>query len=212
LRLAQLSKNQREVAEAVRIVPLKKRVSMIAGADVARNGKYLFGSMAVLSFPELLLLDESHAEQREPIPYVPGFLSYRELPVLAKAFSRLKKKPDLILVDGQGIAHPRRLGLASHLGVVLGVPTIGCAKSHLYGDYEMPEDARGSYTFLKSKNNRIGLVLRTRNNVKPLFISPGHLIDLDGCLCILLSVTPRYRIPEPIRQAHRMAGSRARSA
>ena len=203
--------NQREVAEAVRIVPLKKRVLTIAGADVAKKGKYLFGSVAVLSFPDLMLLDQSHAEQREPIPYVPGFLSYRELPVLEKAFRRVEKKPDLILVDGQGIAHPRRLGLASHLGVVLNVPTIGCAKSHLYGDYEMPGARRGSYTFLKAKNNKIGLVLRTRDNVKPLFVSPGHLIDVDGCLCIILLATPRYRIPEPIRQAHKLAGLRARA-
>jgi deoxyribonuclease V len=143
------------------------------------------------------------------MPYVPGFLSYRELPVLIKAYKKMQLEPDVILVDGQGIAHPRRLGLASHLGVVLGRPTIGCAKSHLFGQYAVPGVKRGMYTIMKNGDEAIGIVLRTRDNVKPLFVSPGHLVSADDCLSVVLKVTKRYRIPEPIRYAHKMARLKA---
>jgi deoxyribonuclease V len=143
------------------------------------------------------------------MPYIPGFLSYRELPVLKKAFKKVTLEPDVILDDGQGIAHPRRLGLASHLGVVLGLPTIGCAKSHLFGQYDMPGATRGMYTVMKDGDEKIGIVLRTRDNVKPLFVSPGHLVSADDCLSVVLKATTRYRIPEPIRYAHRMARLKA---
>ena len=182
---------------------------MVAGADVACRQGYLYCAIAVLSFPELNLLEATHARLREKIPYVPGFLSYRELPVMVKAYGRLKKKPELMMVDGQGIAHPRGLGLASHAGIILRIPTIGCAKSHLYGDYTMPAAERGSYKYLQKERKKIGLVLRTRSNVKPLFISPGHLVDLRDCHRFVLLTTTNYRIPEPIRFAHRGAGHRA---
>jgi len=150
-----------------------------------------------------------HARLKEKMPYVPGFLSYRELPVMVKAYYRLKKKPELMLIDGQGIAHPRGLGLASHAGIVLRLPTIGCAKSHLYGNYTMPALERGSYKYLEKEGKKIGLVLRTRSDVKPLFVSPGHLVDLRDCRRFVLLTTVKYRIPEPIRFAHRGAGHRA---
>lgn len=212
MKLGQLIKDQRKLAECVSITPLEKRITTIAGADVSINKEYLFASIGIFSFPELELVDGGYAKSRESIPYIPGFLSYREFPVLVRAFKMISIKPDLVLVDGQGIAHPRGLGLASHLGVVLGYPTIGCAKSHLYGKYTMPGRTRGSYRVMRADGCQIGLVLRTRDDVKPLFVSPGHLVDLDDCLRIVLSVTPRYRIPEPIRYAHKMAGLRARAA
>jgi len=206
-----LLKDQRETAQRVVIEAYKQRIATIAGADVAMAGEYLLSCIVVFSFPDLGLLYESCAKSRMVMPYVPGFLSYRELPVLIKAYKKIKRKPNLILVDGQGIAHPRRLGLASHLGVLLNTPTIGCAKSHLFGDYVMPGMKRGSYALMTHGRERIGVVLRTRDNVKPLFISPGHLVDIRDCLRIVLKATTRYRLPEPIRYAHKMAGLRAKS-
>ncbi len=212
MKLGQLTEDQHKLAKCVRLKPLKKRIRTIAGTDVAIAKRSLFAAVGLFSFPELELIEASYARSPESIPYVPGFLSYRELPVLLKAFERMKKKPDLVLVDGQGIAHPRGLGIASHLGVVLGYPTIGCAKSHLYGEYTMPGLTRGSNQAMWADGQQIGLVLRTRDNVKPLFVSPGHRVGFDDCLRVVLSATPRYRIPEPIRYAHKMAGLRARRA
>ena len=204
-------KDQRETAQRVIIAACRQNISTIAGADVAAAGEYLLSCIAVFSFPDLRLLHDSYAKSRMAMPYVTGFLSYRELPVLVRAYKQINQKPHLILVDGQGIAHPRRLGLASHLGVVLNIPTIGCAKSHLFGEYVMPGLKRGSYASMRSGRERIGIVLRTRDNVRPLFVSPGHLVDICDCLRIVLKATTRYRIPEPIRYAHKMAGLRAKS-
>lgn len=210
MRLDRLLEDQRIVAERVRVATHEGNIATVAGADVARHREQLFSCIAVFSFPGLDLLCDSYARLRAAMPYVPGFLSYRELPVLVRAYKKLKQKPDVMLIDGQGIAHPRGLGLASHLGAVLGVPTIGCAKSHLYGKYTLPRTKRGAYTVMKSGRQSIGIVVRTRDNVKPLFVSPGHLVDIRDCLRIVLRVTKRYRLPEPIRYAHRMAGVSAR--
>jgi len=195
----------------VKITAYTRLLTKIAGVDAARTKAHLCACIGVFTFPDLHLLDQAYAKTRVTMPYVPGFLSYRELPVLVKAFKNVGTKPDLILVDGQGIAHPRRMGIASHLGVILNVPTIGCAKSHLFGEYGMPGPERGQFTVMSHKGQRLGIVLRTRMNVKPLFISPGYLVDIRNCLDIVLEVTTRYRLPEPIRYAHRMAGLRARS-
>ncbi len=139
------------------------------------------------------------------MPYIPTFLAFRELPVILKAYKKLTIEPDLILVDGQGIAHPRFCGVATHLGVILNKPTIGCAKSHLIGEFTMPGGNRGDFSPIKWHNKKIGIVLRTKDNVKPLFISPGNLVDFDDCRRYVLATTLGYRIPEPIRQAHIMA-------
>lgn len=212
MKLDRLIKDQRKLAECVSVTPLKKSLTTIAGVDVSISKEYLFASIGIFSFPGLELVEDGYAKSRESMPYVPGFLSYRELPVLVRAFETTSVIPDLVLVDGQGIAHPRGLGLASHLGVVLGYPTIGCAKSHLYGTYTMPGHTRGSYRSMRANGRQIGLVLRTREGVKPLFVSPGHLVEIDDCFRIVLSATTRYRIPDPIRYAHKMAGLRARAA
>ncbi len=211
MEIAELIKDQLETAKRVRITPLRNDIWNVAGADVAVANGYLYCSIGVFSFPGIQLLEENSARIRETISYVTGFLSFRELPALVAAFQKLRNKPCLLLVDGQGIAHPRGLGLASHVGVVLATPTIGCAKSHLYGRYRMPGSERGEYEYLEKDGKNIGLVLRTRTNVKPLFVSPGHLVDLDDCLRIVLETTTRYRIPEPLRFAHRTAGQQAKS-
>jgi deoxyribonuclease V len=211
LKIAGLIKEQLETARRVRITPLKNDIYNVAGADVAAANGHLYCSIGVFSFPDIELLEEEGARIPETIPYVTGFLSFRELPALVVAYQKLRNKPCLLMVDGQGIAHPRGLGLASHAGVVLGSPTIGCAKSHLYGRYKMPKPERGAYEYLKRDGDTIGLVLRTRTNVKPLFISPGHLVDVGDCLRIVLATTTKYRIPEPLRFAHRTAGQQAKS-
>ena len=211
MKIAGLIKDQLETAKRVRITPLRNDIWNVAGADVAAAKGYLYCSIGLFSFPDIELLEEKTARIRETMPYVTGFLSFRELPALVAAFQKLRSKPCLLMVDGQGIAHPRGLGLASHAGVVLASPTIGCAKSHLYGRYRMPGPDRGAYEYLERNERTIGLVLRTRSNVKPLFVSPGHLVDLGDCLRIVLATTLKYRIPEPLRFAHRTAGQQAKS-
>ncbi|KUK95334.1 MAG: Endonuclease V [Thermotogales bacterium 46_20] len=136
------------------------------------------------------------------LPYVPGYLSFREGPLFIRTLACLKSEPDLFFFDGQGIAHPRRLGLAAHLGVLLGIPSIGVAKSRLVGKHNEPDQTRGSWTYLIDNGERLGAVLRTRDKVKPVFVSPGHLIDIESAVELTMSVTGKYRIPEPTRLAH----------
>jgi deoxyribonuclease V len=139
---------------------------------------------------------------RMTFPYVPGLLSFREIPVLLEAWKLLPVKPEVLLVDGHGIMHPRRMGIATHLGLLTGLPAVGCGKSRLLGTYEMPGECRGSYSPLYDKDDLLGHVLRTKNRVKPLFISPGHLIDFEGARHLALHYARGYRLSEPTRQAH----------
>lgn len=210
MRINHLIQNQIVLAKKVKIKSIRRNVNHIAGVDVAFTTDFLFGCICVFLFPSLKLAEYAYAKSVHTLPYIPGFLSYREAPVILKAFKKLKTKPGLILVDGQGIAHRRSLGLASHLGILLGVPTIGCAKSHLYGDNRMPKIKKGSFTVIKDGQRKLGFVLRTRDSVNPLYVSPGHLVDFNDCLKYVLSSTTKYRIPEPIRFAHKMAGEKAR--
>jgi len=210
LRLDRFIEDQVRLAKKVRIESIKGEINYVAGVDAAINAGLLFGCIGVFSFPSLRVIDEAYAKVSSVLPYIPNFLSFRELPVILEVYKKLRKKPDLLFVDGQGIAHPRALGLASHVGVTLGVPTIGCAKSHLFGDYKIPRLRKGSYTFIRDGKKKIGIVLRTRDRVKPLFISPGYRVDLDDCRRYVLSSTIKYRIPEPIRFAHKMAREKAK--
>jgi len=198
------------IASRVKIAPLPGTISRIAGVDVAVRHTTLIGCIAVFSYPALYLEEYAVATMPQTIPYIPGYLSFREIPVLLQCYKKLKSKPDILLVDGQGIAHPRTLGLASHLGILLNKPTIGCAKSHLYGEYRVPGNSRGDAASLHHDRQRLGIVLRTRDGVKPLFVSPGHLVDIDDCKKYVLTSTSKYRIPEPIRFAHNTAGETAR--
>jgi deoxyribonuclease V len=156
----------------------------------------------VFSFPELLKIEEKWIQDKVRFPYIPGLLSFREIPVLLEALKRLKTDPELIICDGQGIAHPRGLGLASHLGLFVDRATIGCAKSRLVGEFSGVKEEKGSYAPLWYKEQMVGAVVRTRRGVKPLFISPGNRITLDESVKIVLACCGKYRVPEPTRQAH----------
>lgn len=198
---------QRELAGRVRLgSPSNLQPTRVAGVDVSHElyGHRLFAAVVVLSWPDLQQLTSASAEGDAAFPYIPGLLSFRELPVLLEAFRRLPLRPDLVLVDGQGIAHPRRLGLASHLGLWLDLPTIGCAKSRLCGVHDPPGQSKGDQVPLLVDGEEIGALLTTRNKIKPLYISPGHRIDLASAIPLVLSCTSRYRLPEPTRLAHQL--------
>jgi len=187
---------------------LPDTIRYVAGTDVAfpEQGKMTRAVMVVLSYPQLDIVDQAIYEQPTDFPYVPGFLSFREVPALLGAYAKLKYKPDVVLCDGQGIAHPRHFGLACHVGLETNLPTIGVAKSRLIGDYQEPLLKRGSYSVLSYQNEQIGYVLRTRDNVKPLFISPGHKMDQKSAMDLVLSCGRGYRLPEPTRLADKLAG------
>ena len=183
-------------------------IKLIAGADAAfsSDGKIVFGALVVLSFPELEPRQVVFGRCPVTFPYIPGYLSYREGPVLYDLFKRLNSRPDLILFDGQGIAHPRGLGLASHLGVVLDIPSVGCAKSRLVGEYNEPGPEKGERSPLIYKGVQVGWTLRTRDNVRPIFVSPGHRVGLESAYRLVLACCRRFRLPEPCRLAHHEVG------
>ena len=197
---------QNRLREKVRLSPLSKEIKYIGGCDVSMNmfSKHVFAGFVVLSFPELKLIEHAVVEEDISFPYIPGLLSFREIPPLLKAWNKLKRKPDLVCVDGVGIAHPRRMGIATHLGLVLNTPTIGIAKNVLVGIYREPPVSKGSTSILRDPKTkeRLGFAFRTKNNVKPVFVSPGHKITFEDLERIIRSCLGKYRIPEPTRMAH----------
>jgi len=207
---------QRELAGRVRLCRLKRAPRIIAGADIAidRDSGEGIAAAILYAYPSLEEIERSTARARLSYPYIPGLLSFREAPVLLKAFGKLRHLPDVALFDGQGTAHPRGLGLASHMGLWLGIPTIGCAKSRLVGRHREPGMRRGSFAKLSyevdGRETTIGVCLRTRDGVKPIYVSPGHLIDLDSAIEIVLSCHDGTRVPKPTREADRLVGQIAR--
>ena len=195
---------QKQLGSRVLLVNRIKRVRSVAGADVAflKDPPRACAAVLIFSFPDLSLIETKTAVLPLNFPYVPGLLAFREAPVLLKAFQSLRHDPDLIMIDGQGVAHPRGLGIASHLGLWLNKPTIGCAKSRLYGSHLPPSLRKGAWTPLKDPKDRIiGAVLRTRGKTHPIYVSVGHKLDLANAIQLTLDCAPRYRIPEPTRQA-----------
>lgn len=184
----------------------------VAGVDVSykKRARLFHAAVVVLDYQSMTVLETRTASGACSFPYVPGLLSFRELPILLQAFTSLATIPDVILADAQGVAHPRRLGLASHLGLWLDLPTIGCAKSRLCGVHEEPGLTIGSWEPLLDKDAEIGRVVRTRTRVKPLYVSPGHKVGFDAALEIVLQCSRGYRLPEPTRQAH-LLSNKARS-
>lgn len=217
----QASRLQEKLKEQRVLRPMRKKPRFVGGLDCSldNDGGMIFAAAVVFEVEHglparaldgvdkdagipLKLVETATARLPLAFPYVPGLLSFREIPVCLEAIKKLRYPVDLWLIDGQGIAHPRRLGLASHLGLFLNTPTIGCAKSRLIGTYDEPGDNKGDFSWLYDKEETIGAVLRTRDHVKPLFVSPGHRCDFKNAIDYTLACTTRYRLPEPTRTAH----------
>lgn len=205
-----------QVALADRVdfsTPLPTDWRRVAAADVSfeRFGKTLYAGVVVVDRATLEEVDRATVAAPAQFPYVPGLLSFREAPAILEAFSRLKVLPDVLITDGQGRAHPRRLGIACHLGLCLDLPTVGCGKSRLCGEFDPPPINRGGHSPLVDKGETIGAVVRSRTKIAPLFVSPGHRSDLASSIALVLELTPRYRIPVPIRLAHEAVNNLRRS-
>lgn len=198
---------QRKLRERVIIVDQLGMVRSVAGLDVGPegDGSVMRAAVAVLSFPDLKTADQVVARRPASFPYIPGLLSFREIPALLDALARLGVLPDLLLCDGQGLAHPRRFGLACHLGVLTGIPSIGVAKSLLVGEHGPLPHARGSWRPLVHKGEMVGAALRTRAGVAPVYVSIGHKVSLATAIDYVLACAPNYRLPETTRAAHRLA-------
>ncbi len=195
---------QRKLAGEIVCSGKPEKIDHVAGIDLAYDKSANLGFCAVVlcTYPALKVSRICRVHDEVRFPYVPGLLSFREGPLVLKALANLDIQPDVIIFDGQGIAHPRRLGIAAHMGLLLNMPSIGCAKSRLCGSYEEPGLDRGEKSFLFDRKNRpIGSVLRTRRGVKPVFVSPGHLVGLGEAVEIVMNCLTKYRIPEPVRIA-----------
>jgi deoxyribonuclease V len=206
---------QRELRSRVRLCPLNRRIRRVAGADVSvgRGDRRLVAGLVVLDFPSLEPVEARTRVSRVRFPYVPGLLSFRELPAIARLFAELRERPDLLILDGHGLAHPRRFGLACHAGVVLDVPTIGCAKTPFVGEWSEPGKPAGCHGPITLEGEEVGVVYRTRADVKVVFLSPGHRCDVPSILRVIPRLCAGYRIPEPTRLAHQLVGrARARAA
>jgi deoxyribonuclease V len=180
-------------------------IDTVAGVDIGYRNDIACAAVVVMNLTDLKIMEEAVAAEPVQFPYVPGLLSFREGPVIMEALGELKTPPDLLMIDGQGIAHPRRFGVASHIGVLLDMPTIGCAKTRLVGDYEPPQRSAGSTSFLTDAKETIGAVVCTRTGVKPVFVSIGHLMNLNDSIRVVLKSCRGYRLPEPLRRADHLS-------
>ena len=205
--IAEARRIQQELAQKVILEDRFGTPSYVAGVDVGfeQQGTITRAAIAVLSFPALQLVEQGIARIKTTFPYVPGYLSFRELPAVLEALEKLTTRPDMFLCDGQGIAHPRAFGIACHLGLLTDTPSIGVAKSRLIGSYTEPGVHKGDWEYLQHDGRNIGVVLRTRSNVKPLFVSPGHRVSIPGAKDLVMACVTRYRLPETTRHAHKLA-------
>ena len=202
-------KAQEVLKEKIKITPLNRKVKTVAGCDLTfidpfKNPTIGIGAFVVLTYPELEVIDRVYEVAEVEIPYVPGFLAFRELPLLLKTFRKLKTEPDVVFVDGHGITHPRGLGIAAHFGVVTGIPTVGCAKKPLFGEFKEPCREAGCYEPIlhpKTKET-LGYAVRLRKNSKPVYISPGNLITPEEALQLAFKTAKGFKLPEPTRLAH----------
>lgn len=198
---------QCDLATRVRFQPLPRHFRVLGASDIgyAKSCDKLVAVVVTFTWPDLGSLEAVYEVATARFPYVPGLLSFREAPALIAAFEKLRDPPEVLLCDGQGIAHPRRFGLASHVGLCLGVPTVGCAKRRLCGEHGTLRPERGSSTPLMLNDEEVGCVLRSRDGVKPIYVSPGHLADVSSSVELVTACLRRFRIPEPLRRAHNLA-------
>ena len=196
---------QSALASQVVTSPLPTSPHLVAGADVAysRRTHRVYAAVVVVALPSLDTVETVRVARRATFPYIPGLLSFRELPALLAAFKRLRNEPDVLVCDGQGVAHPRRCGLACHAGLLLDLPSIGCAKTRLVGDHRSVGPRRGASESLCLDGDVVGAVLRTRERVKPVFVSAGHRADIQSAVDLVLALASPFRLPEPQRRAHR---------
>ncbi|MBA9075080.1 deoxyribonuclease V [Flavobacterium gossypii] len=197
---------QNKMKEDISLNTRNKNIRTVAGADISHDvgSSKLFAGIVILSYPDMIPLSYSLAEGNSNFEYKAEYLAFREVPTLMKAWEQIPIKPDLLILDGQGITHPRRMGIASHFGLLADHPTIGCAKNMLHGEYNVLEDEKFSYSAIFKNQEKLGFALRTKTNVKPVFISPGHHMSVDDSLEIMTNTIQKYRIPEPTRHAHLM--------
>lgn len=195
---------QNELRNRVLVTPPKRPIETIAGADISFNkfSATIYVAVVVLRLPDLEVVEEATVIGEAQFPYVPGLLSFRELPAVLEAWQKLSVEPDCVMFDGQGLAHPRRFGIACHAGLWMNRPTLGCAKSVLVGKYDEPNLERGSWTPMIHKGETVGAALRTKNKTKPIYVSVGSEMDLDSAIELTLRCDGGYRQPEPTRQAH----------
>jgi deoxyribonuclease V len=206
MNLKKAAEAQRRLSSRLSLKWDGREVNLVAGADFGYGYQKnkVGASIVVFKVPELEIVEVSEAVREIKFPYLPGFLAYREGPVFLDAFRKIRTEPDVTLVDGNGIAHPRKMGLASFVGVILDICTIGCAKTPFF-PFVLPSEEKGSYTFFKDeRKDKVGICLRTHSGVKPIFVSPGHRIDFMSAIKLVLSLS-KFRIPEPLREAHRRA-------
>lgn len=197
-------RKQEKLREMINIKPLQQQVHTVAGSDISydRGSKKVYAGIVVFSYPDLEMKVRSAVVTEVDFPYIPGLLAYRELPPLQKAWKQLKVKPDVLIMDGHGLAHPRRMGIATHFGIIEDQPAIGCAKNILTGDFKEPETEKGSFSYITENGERIGMVLRSRTNVKPIFVSPGHKVSFSDSREIVMQCLTKYKLPETTRSAH----------
>lgn len=181
-------------------------VRLVAGVDVSVKNNISQAAVVVATYPDLTIVETALAHRPTPFSYISGLLTFREGPVLEEAFENLRHEPDALIFDGMGRAHPRRIGIAAHMGLFLGKPTIGCGKTHFIGAYVEPPNDRGAWSPLVDQGEVIGAILRTRPRTKPVYISVGHLADLPSAIALTMGCTRKFRLPEPIRMAHHAAG------
>lgn len=202
--IAEATQIQQELRTKISLEPFHKNIKTIAGADISFNkfSTTVYAGIIILNFPQLIPIAYSLVKTEVYFPYVPGFLAFREVPALLKAWEQLPQKPDVLVVDGHGIAHPRRMGIAAHFGSLTQQVSVGCAKKILFGRYEEPNFKRGSFNAIYDKQEIIGWALRTKDKVKPVFVSPGNGMSIEDSKNIITSCMGKYRIPEPTRLAH----------
>ncbi len=195
---------QRQLAGRVIVQKLQDNPRYVAGCDISfdKGSDIVYAGIVVLELPRLVEIAHTTATTEVKFPYIPGLLSFRESPPLLEAWEKLPLEPDVVMIDGQGYAHPRRFGIASHFGLLVDLPTIGCAKTLLIGTFEEPDSRAGSYSPLMDREEVVGAALRTRDGVSPVFVSVGYKVDLESAIEVVMRCTKEYRIPEPTRQAH----------
>lgn len=202
--LTEAANMQNELSKKVSLTTENVNITTIASGDISHNkdSDIVYAGIVVLSYPQMIPLSYSLVMAKTTFPYIPGYLGFREVPALIKAWDMLLQKPDLMILDGQGITHPRRMGIASHFGVLTGHSSIGCAKNMLYGDYKSLGLDKFNDSPIISNGEHIGFALRTKDGVKPVYISPGHKVSVNDSLKLMKACVRKHRIPEPTRHAH----------